>query len=149
MKVKIINESSNPLPAYGSAQAAAFDLRANHDIMIFPGETQMVDTGLIFELEEGWQLNIYSRSGLALKGIQVANGPAIVDSDYRDTVKVLLFNTHQPNLKNENVFKIKKGDRIAQGQINPVIKIEWELTTKENLSTTERGTGGLGSTGLK
>lgn len=144
MKVKIINKSANPLPAYESVAAAGMDLRANLSthIEIKPLERKLIGTGLFIELPEGFEAQIRPRSGLAFKhGITVLNSPGTIDADYRGEIKVLLI-----NLSNTK-FTVENGDRIAQMIISAHEKAEWIESLE--LSVTERGAGGYGHTGKK
>lgn len=150
MKIKVYKDKGVQLPTYGSALAAAMDIRANEDKIILPGETQIIKTGLYFEIPEGYMLNLVSRSGMSVKGIVVGNAFAVIDADYRGELQVILRNTHLPNPNNDNIFKVAKGDRIAQALVLPIPLIEWEeVKSKNDLGKTERGAGGLGSTGSK
>jgi dUTP pyrophosphatase len=128
------------VPQKGTEQAAAYDLFSIEDVYIPVGETVMIRTGLAMEIPHGWKGEIYSRSGLASKGIVVANSPGKIDSDYRGEIKVLLRNERVTDL-----VGIKRGDRIAQFEINPVHPIDFEES--ENLDFTSRGDQGFGSTG--
>ncbi len=142
MQVKIVNNSNNPLPAYETAGAAGMDLRAfiPESITIKPMERLAVPTGLFIELPIGYEAQVRPRSGMALKyGISVPNTPGTIDSDYRGEIKVILI-----NLSNEP-FKIESGDRIAQMVIQKYESISWEHVSQ--LSDSERGAGGFGSTG--
>jgi dUTP pyrophosphatase len=142
MQVKIVNISNNPLPAYETLGAAGMDLRAYipNTLIINPMERIAVPTGLFIELPIGFEAQVRPRSGLALKhGISVPNTPGTIDSDYRGEIKVILI-----NLSNEP-FKIESGDRIAQMVIQKYESISWEKV--EQLSDSERGAGGFGSTG--
>ena len=142
MKVKIINRSHHPLPAYATAAAAGMDLRANLDapVVLKPLERAMVPTGLFIELPIGTEAQIRPRSGLAAKnGISVLNSPGTIDADYRGEVKVILV-----NLSNE-AFTINDGERIAQMVIAKHEQAEW--VEVEELADSERGAGGFGSTG--
>lgn len=147
VNVKIYNQSNNPLPAYQTEGAAGLDLRAcldgSESIMIQPGERRLINTGLYIEVPEGYEAQVRPRSGLALKkGITVLNTPGTIDSDYRGFIGVMLI-----NLGGETV-EIKDGDRIAQLVFNEVPKIMWkEVSSREELSNTDRGLGGFGSTG--
>ena len=119
LKIKIINNSNNPEPKYQKEGDSGFDFMANlledEEIIIEPLKRAVVPTGLHFQIPIGFELQVRPRSGLALKnGITVLNTPGTVDSGYRGEVKVVLFNT------GEDTFKIKNGDRIAQGVIAPV-----------------------------
>ena len=128
------------LPTKGTPSAAAYDLVAIEDAYIPLGETVMVGTGLAMQIPEGWKGEIYSRSGLASQGIVGANSPGKIDSDYRGEIKVLIRNERVTAL-----VGIKKGDRIAQFEINPVHSIYFEES--QDLDFTSRGVGGFGSTG--
>lgn len=150
MKIKVYKDKGVTLPTYGSELAAAMDIRANEDKIVMPGETQIVKTGLYFEIPEGYMLNLVSRSGMSVKGIVVGNAFAVIDADYRGELQVILRNTHLPNASNDNVFKVAKGDRICQALVLPIPTIEWEeVKSKSDLGKTERAEKGLGSTGLK
>lgn len=142
MKVKIINQSTNTLPAYETATSAGVDLRANLEasITLKPLERALVKTGLFLEIPEKHEAQIRPRSGLALKnGITVLNAPGTIDADYRGEVGVILI-----NLSNED-FVINHGDRIAQMVFNKIKQAKW--VAAEELSETVRGEGGFGSTG--
>ncbi len=144
MKIKIVNHSTHPLPEYGTAAAAGLDLRANIEtpITLNPLERTIVKTGLFIELPVGYEAQVRPRSGLAFKnGITVLNSPGTIDADYRGEIGVILV-----NLSNE-AFVIENGERIAQLVIAKHEQAEWQLV--EELTTTERGAGGFGSTGKK
>ena len=142
MIVKIINTSTNELPAYQTAGAAGLDIRANLEepIVLAPLQRTLVPTGLFLELPESYEVQVRPRSGLAAKhGITVINAPGTIDSDYRGEVKVPIV-----NLSDES-FTIAHGERIAQ-----MIFAKYERVTfqqVEELSDTQRGTAGFGSTG--
>ncbi|MEE1298039.1 MAG: dUTP diphosphatase [Muribaculaceae bacterium] len=144
VKVKIINKSNNPTPAYSTEDSAGMDVRAfvNEPITLNPLERVLVPTGLYMELPHGYQCEIRPRSGLALKkGITVLNTPGTIDADYRGEVGVILI-----NLSNEP-FVINNGERICQMVIMNYTKAEW--VEVEELNDTERGAGGFGHTGVK
>ena len=144
MQVKVINQSKHTLPAYETKASAGLDVRANLDgpIVLKPLERTLVKTGLFLEIPEGFECQVRSRSGLALKkGISVLNAPGTIDADYRGEVGVILI-----NLSNET-FVIEDGERIAQLVFASVEQANW-VNVKE-LSSTERGEGGFGSTGVK
>jgi dUTP pyrophosphatase len=133
-----------PLPAYETAQAAGMDLRAavpdDTPFVLHPGDRYAVPTGLAFALPEGFEGQVRPRSGLAFKsGITCLNSPGTIDADYRGEVKVILIN-HGPE-----DFVIRRGDRIAQLVIAPVVQADW--LEVESLDDTTRGVGGFGSTG--
>lgn len=142
MKVKIINSSKHPLPAYETIASAGMDLRASTDadIVLQPMERQLVPTGLYIELPEGFEAQIRPRSGLALKhGITILNSPGTIDADYRGEIKIIL-----ANLSREP-FVVKDGDRIAQMVVARHERVEWMEV--DSLETTARGAGGFGHTG--
>ena len=142
MKIRIINRSNNPLPAYETSGSAGMDIRAfmEKEIVLGSLERTLIATGLFIELPEGYEAQLRPRSGLAFKhGISLPNSPATIDSDYRGEIKVALV-----NLSNES-FTIKPGDRIAQMIIAKHEKAE--LIAVETLTETHRGEGGFGSTG--
>lgn len=143
MKIKITNHSTNPLPSYQTQQAAGADLRAflSETVVLQPLQRCLIPTGLHIELPIGYEAQVRPRSGLALNhGITVLNSPGTVDADYRGEIKVLLI-----NLSNEN-FSIQDGDRIAQLIIAKHEQATWIASIE--LSETERGEGGYGSTGV-
>ncbi|WP_179317132.1 dUTP diphosphatase [Winogradskyella undariae] len=144
MNIKIINKSSHQLPHYETIASAGMDLRANlsESKILKPLERSIVGTGLYIELPIGTEAQVRPRSGLAAKkGITVLNAPGTIDADYRGEIGVILV-----NLSNEN-FVIENGERIAQLVIAKHERAEWQLT--EELSSTVRGEGGFGSTGVK
>jgi dUTP diphosphatase len=144
LKVKIINNSRHPLPAYGTSSSAGMDLRANIDspIELKPLQRFLIPTGLFIELPMGHEAQIRPRSGLAFKnGITILNSPGTIDADYRGEIKVILVNlSDQP-------FTIHDGDRVAQMIVSKHERVEWQIS--EELMSTERGAGGFGHTGKK
>ena len=144
MKIKIINKSSHALPHYETIASAGMDLRANlsESRILKPLERTIVGTGLFIELPIGIEAQVRPRSGLAAKkGITVLNAPGTIDADYRGEIGVILV-----NLSNED-FTINNGERIAQLVIAKHQRAEWEVASE--LSSTDRGEGGFGSTGVK
>ena len=144
MKIRIINTSGNALPEYKTPDAAGMDLVANikETITLNSLERTLVPTGLHLEIPKGFEAQVRPRSGLALKnGITCLNAPGTIDADYRGEVGVIL-----ANLSREP-FEINNGDRIAQLVIAKHETAQWELV--EELSDSERGAGGFGSTGNK
>ena len=140
--INIINNSSNPLPAYETEGSSGMDLRADlqEPVNLAPMQRALIPTGLFIELPFGYEAQVRPRSGLAIKhGITCLNSPGTVDSDYRGELKVILI-----NLSGE-AFTIQHGERIAQMIIQPVIKAE--LTVVNVLNESKRGTGGFGHTG--
>lgn len=140
LKVKLLTESAK-LPIYATENSAGLDLFSDEETILEPGEIKAIRTGIAIEIPEGYEGQIRPRSGLALKGITVANAPGTIDSDYRGEVKVILI-----NLSKER-FKIEKGMRIAQLVISKYEKVQ--VKKVEKLSETKRGEGGFGSTGLR
>ena len=144
MKVKIINKSDHPLPNYETLESAGMDLRSNikTDITLKPNQRAIVPTGIFIALPKGYEAQVRSRSGLAAKyGVIVLNSPGTIDADYRGEIGVILINF------SENDFIIKNGDRIAQIVIAKHERAIWEECN--DLSKTERGSGGFGSTGQR
>ena len=142
INIKCKTEGAGIIPAYKTKGAAGADICANSSetIVLKPGEFKMIPTGLFFEIPEGYEVQIRPRSGLAAKnGVTVLNTPGTIDSDYRGEIKVILINL------GEQDFVINFGDRIAQMVVAPVIQADIKLV--HNLSETERGEGGFGSTG--
>lgn len=147
LRVSFINKSKNQDPSYEKEGDSGFDIRANieNTVELEPGKRALIPTGLFFEIPIGFELQVRSRSGLALKnGIMVLNSPGTVDSGYRGEIGVILYNSD----KNET-FYVHNGDRIAQGVIAPVqTRDRIKFNKTETLSDTDRGSGGFGSTGI-
>ncbi len=144
MKIRIVNKSTNPLPAYSTELSAGMDLRANltESIVLKPMERKLVPTGLFVEIPAGFEAQIRPRSGLALKkGITVLNTPGTIDADYRGEIGVILINLSQED------FVIEHGERICQMIIAAHETVKWELSGA--LEDTQRGAGGFGHTGKK
>lgn len=138
IKIKRLHPDAR-IPTQGTALAAGFDLYATENILLVDGEPQKVPTGLAFEIPPGFCGVVYSRSSSALKGLVLT--PLIVDADYRGEVFILA-----RHIKfGEREYNIKKGDRIAQMKIERLEDVEF--VEVDELSETERGTGGYGSTG--
>ena len=132
------------LPRYETSGSSGMDLAANIDanINIDPGKTAIIPTGLALSIPKGFEVQIRPRSGLAAKHkISVLNTPGTIDADYRGEIKVILINLGQ------ETFKVEKGLRIAQMVVCPVVQAQ--LKEVDDLSETERGKGGFGSTGTK
>lgn len=131
------------LPRYESGGAAGADIRAriDHTITLKPGQRELVPTGLMMEIPEGYECQVRPRSGLAAKhGVTVLNSPGTIDSDYRGEVKVILINL------GSDVFSINDGDRIAQLVFAPAVQVRISLAPE--LSESGRGSGAFGSTGI-
>ncbi len=141
INIKKLNEKAI-IPTYGSAYSAGADLYAltDEEVVIQPGQTAFIHTGLATEIPEGYVGLVYARSGLACKqGLAPANKVGVIDSDYRGELVVALFN------QSGEAKTVKYGDRIAQLVIAPYLKCEF--IESEELSDTTRGAGGFGSTG--
>ena len=178
VKIKKVSPDA-VIPQYATSGSACFDLTSVEDIYVEAQQNKAVGTGLVFEVPDGYKLSILPRSGISLKTpLMVANSPGCCDSDFRGEVKVIIRNNSQmyqltkPNnqyftvdgrtetmskeeMKEQGysqsipwpTFKIKKGERIAQGCIEVVQKATFEVV--EEVSETDRGEGGMGSTGIK
>jgi dUTP pyrophosphatase len=166
VKVKKLREDA-VIPEYATPGAAGFDLVAAEDVIIEPGETKLVPTGLAFEIPQGYELQVRMRSGIAKRTkLRLPNAVGTIDSDYRGEVFMMFENTGKPfytittntvkTLKGPDVideefpmgtYLIRKGDRVAQGVIVPVMRAQF--IEVDELSDTERGAGGFGSTGVK
>ncbi len=142
IQVKIINQSSNPLPEYSTAGSAGMDLRANLEtpVVLKSLERSLIPTGLFIELPDGYEAQVRPRSGLAIKqGLTCLNSPGTIDADYRGEVKVILINlSHEPQT-------IQHGDRIAQMVVHSVGQVAWEPVSA--IGVTQRNDGGFGHTG--
>ncbi|KOS03133.1 dUTP diphosphatase [Paenibacillus polymyxa] len=158
------------IPQYATPGAAAFDLVAVEDVIIAPGETKKVPLGLAFEIPEGCVMIVAMRSGVALKTkLRQPNGIGVIDSDFRGEVAMMFDNTADVSqwatttprdisgrrtnifvagILDDNSRVIRKGDRVAQAFILPIPRVNL-IETDEELSETERGTGGFGHTGVK
>jgi dUTP pyrophosphatase len=145
VKVKrIIRQESSPLPSprYMTEKSSGMDLFAavEEEIFLNPGERRLIPTGISISVPEGFEAQIRPRSGLALKdGITLVNTPGTIDADYRGEIGILLINHGQ------KPFPVKRGDRIAQMVIAPVVRADLEWV--ENLDETPRSGGGFGHTG--
>ena len=143
IKVKKLDDKIEKLPRYETEGSAGFDLRAriDEDVVVKAGEVKLIKTGLAFELPEGYEGQIRSRSGLALKNnLFVLNSPGTLDSDYRGEICIILANF------GKNDFVVTDGMRLAQMVISKYEKVE--IKEVFELSDTKRGTGGFGSTGI-
>lgn len=143
VKIKKLAHYKGDLPAYQSAGASGFDVRAQLDapIVLKPSERILIPTALSFDIPLGFEIQARPRSGLAIKqGLSLVNTPGTIDADYRGEVKIIVI-----NLGSENIT-IQDQDRIAQLVIAPVLQAQFEVV--EELSNTVRGTGGFGSTGV-
>ena len=142
--VKVINKGGNPLPEYATEFSAGLDVRAANDepVVLAPLARAIIPTGLYLEIPRGYEVQVCPRSGLAAKkGVTVLNSPGTIDSDYRGEVCVILV-----NLSSEP-FTVERGERIAQLILARYEQIQWEEVGE--LSSSDRGEGGFGSTGTK
>ncbi len=142
MKIKIQKIHPNALiPKYQTEGSSGFDLHAVEEVMIKPHSVGLVKIGICLSLEAGYELQVRTRSGLALNHqVMVLNSPGTVDNDYRGEIKVILANLSDKD------FKVQIGDRIAQGVVQKTYKAEF--IECERLDETSRGSGGFGSTGV-
>ncbi len=141
VKIKKLHEEA-VIPKYAHEGDAGADLVSVEEMYIPAGMTKMISTGIALELAPFWEAQIRPRSGLAAKnGLTVLNTPGTIDCQYRGEIKVLLHNT------SDEEFVVEKGMRIAQMVITELPKVEFEEV--DELSETERGEGGFGSTGTK
>jgi len=145
IKVKIHVGDAYDIPEYKTSGSAGMDLYANNEeaILIRPGDRKFIPTGITIQIPEGYEAQIRPRSGLVLRhGVTVLNTPGTIDSDYRGTIGVILYNAGSER------FFINRGDRIAQIVVKPVDRVEFvEVMTLDELDDSVRGAGGLGSTG--
>ncbi len=142
MKIKIQKIHPNALvPKYQTEGSSGFDLHAVEEVVIKPHSVGLVKIGICLSLEVGYELQVRTRSGLALNHqVMVLNSPGTVDNDYRGEIKVILANLSDKD------FKVQVGDRIAQGVVQKTYKAEF--IECERLDETSRGSGGFGSTGV-
>ncbi len=141
-EIKIVNKSSNALPAYATEGSSGMDIRADlkEPVVLSSLQRELIPTGLFIELPDGLEAQIRPRSGLAIKqGLTCLNSPGTIDADYRGEIKIILV-----NLSTENQV-IHHGDRIAQIVIQQVERISWKLV--EELNNTIRNENGFGHTG--
>lgn len=142
MKIRVINKSHHPLPAYATPQSAGMDLRANLEapVVLQPLERRLIPTGLYIALPAGTEAQVRPRSGLALKkGLTLLNTPGTIDADYRGEIGVILVNL------SEVPVQIEDGERIAQMVVARYEQAGWEPV--DVLDETERGAGGFGHSG--
>lgn len=161
MKVNVINKGNNLLPVYAKAGDSGMDVKANFSnglnedfmwgaaydeerkvLIVFSGGRVLVPTGLYTSFPPGYEIQVRSRSGLALKqGVMVLNSPGTIDSGYRNEIGIILMNL------GDEPFEIEHGDRIAQLVLAKVSLIEWNEV--EKLDESERGKTGYGDSGIK
>jgi dUTP pyrophosphatase len=131
-------------PSYNYESDSGFDLYSTEEITIPPFGRALIPTGLSFDIKDGYEIQVRSKSGLAInQGLFVLNSPGTVDNGYLGEVKVILFNTNQTE------FVVKKGMKVGQAVLCPVVNGKWvDLINKEELSSKDRGDNGFGSTGI-
>jgi dUTP pyrophosphatase len=131
-------------PYYNYESDSGFDLFSTEEIAIQPFGRALIPTGLSFDIKDGYEIQVRSKSGLAInQGLFVLNSPGTVDNGYLGEVKVILFNTNQTE------FIVKKGMKVGQAVLCPVVNGKWvDLVKKESLSQKDRGDKGFGSTGI-
>ena len=142
MKIPVIYCGKHALPQFETPQSAGMDLRANIDapVVLQPGDRALIPTGIAMALPDGFEAQIRPRSGLAYKhGVTVLNSPGTIDADYRGDVGVLLIN------QGSEPFTVEDGMRVAQMVVAQYSQFQWEAVS--DLSDTDRGAGGFGSTG--
>jgi len=142
--LKYINDSENNNPEYAYESDSGFDLKSTEDIWVQANDRKLIPTGLRFDIPLGYEIQVRSKSGLALnQGLMVLNSPGTVDSGYQGEVKVIIFNT-----TNERI-KIEKGQKIAQAVLCPVMNGKWvDLVSVEEIGEKDRNDKGFGSTGI-
>ena len=142
--LEFINNSDNQNPEYAYVSDSGFDLRANEDAWIFPMSRSIIKTGLIFNIPDGYEIQVRSKSGIALKqGLFVLNSPGTVDSGYLGEIQVIMFNTTTEKVK------IEKGQKVAQAVLCPVVGGKWvNLIRVEKIEDKDRNNNAFGSTGL-
>lgn len=131
-------------PSYNYDGDSGFDLYSTERIVVQPFGRCLVPTGLSFQIKDGYEIQVRSKSGLAInQGLMVLNSPGTVDSSYTGEIKVIIFNT------NNHEFVIEKGMKVGQAVLSPVVNGKWvDLVEKNTLNETDRGSNGFGSTGI-
>jgi|TARA_R110000803_G_scaffold49421_1_gene102709 dUTP pyrophosphatase len=131
-------------PKYNYAGDSGFDLYSTEDILLQPFGRALVPTGLSFDIKDGYEIQVRSKSGLAIKeGLMVLNSPGTVDNSYTGEIKAIIFNT------NNHEYQIKKGQKVAQAVLCPVVNGKWvNLMEVKELTNKDRGDKGFGSTGI-
>lgn len=139
VKIKQLHENAI-IPKYQTTGSAGMDLHAVENVEVWVGETKAIPTGIAISVPDGHEAQIRPRSGLAVnRQVTVLNSPGTIDSDYTGEIKVILIN------HSDEIFRIKRGDRIAQIVFAPVSRARFEVVS--DLESTDRGAGGFGSTG--
>lgn len=142
MQLKVTKLNKNAIiPTRGSDKASGLDLYSLEDVIVYPRRTILIKTGIAFGIPEGFEIQVRPRSGMSLKtGFRVANSPGTLDADYTGDCSIIAY-----NISDDDPVNIKRGDRIAQAVLCPVIIPE--LIEVENLDDTKRGDSGFGSSG--
>jgi dUTP pyrophosphatase len=145
--IDLIYSKSNPdtvSPKYAYDTDSGFDLYSTEEMWIFPSDRRIVPTGLHIDIPDGYEIQVRSKSGLALKqGLMVLNSPGTVDQGYTGEIQVILFNTSKDKVK------IEKGQKIAQAVLCPVVSGKWvTLVERKEINEKDRNSNGFGSTGL-
>jgi dUTP pyrophosphatase len=145
LELRYTNNSENEGPEYAYESDSGFDLRSTEELWVQGNDRKLIPTGLRFDIPDGYEIQVRSKSGLALnQGLMVLNSPGTVDSGYQGEIKVIIFNT-----TNEKI-KIEKGQKIAQAVLCPVVNGKWvNLVKVEEIGEKDRNDKGFGSTGLK
>lgn len=142
IKIKKLHHNAQ-IPTYATDGSAAFDFYATNSVMLFPEGSGIINTGISIEVPDGFVLLLFSRSGHGFKnGIRLSNCVGVIDSDYRGEIKL--------SLTNDNVqrnYLVEAGERVAQGMVVPIPMVSF--IPSDDLSHTERGSGGFGSTDCK
>lgn len=139
--IKIISEQA-VIPKRATEHSSGYDLYSADDVIIQPGKTKLIKTGIKIKVPNGYEMQIRTRSGIAIQyGVMVLNSPGTIDADYTGEIGIILANF------GESPFIVNIGDRIAQGVVSKVEKINFILV--DELPISDRGSGGFGSTGIK
>jgi dUTP pyrophosphatase len=144
IQLNYTSDSDNKEPEYAYGSDSGFDLRSTEELWIQANDRKLIPTGLRFDIPDGYEIQVRSKSGLALnQGLMVLNSPGTVDSGYQGEIKVIIFNT-----TNERI-KIERGQKIAQAVLCPVVNGKWiNLVKVEEIGEKDRNDKGFGSTGI-
>jgi dUTP pyrophosphatase len=144
INLEYTNDSDNKEPEYAYESDSGFDLRSTEEIWVQANDRKLIPTGLRFDIPDGYEIQVRSKSGLALnQGLMVLNSPGTVDSGYQGEIKVIIFNTTKERIK------IEKGQKVAQAVLCPVVNGKWiNLVKVEEIGEKDRNDKGFGSTGL-
>jgi dUTP pyrophosphatase len=144
INLEYTNDSDNKEPEYAYESDSGFDLRSTEELWVQGHDRKLIPTGLRFDIPDGYEIQVRSKSGLALnQGLMVLNSPGTVDSGYQGEIKVIIFNTTKERIK------IEKGQKVAQAVLCPVVNGKWvNLVKVEEIGEKDRNNQGFGSTGL-